>query len=85
MDFEKAKAIATIVITAIINVANVCGYAMDADMWVNAALSVLSAASIIYAWWKNQNVTQEAQIAQMFLDDLKENGIPDEFADILDE
>ena len=71
-DFEKIKAIATIVITAIVNVANVMGYAMDADVWINAVLSILSAASIAYAWWKNQNVTKEAQEAQKVLDFLKQ-------------
>lgn len=86
MDFEKIKAIATIVITAVVNVANVLGYAMDADMWLNAVLSVLSAAAIIYAWWKNQNVTPEAQLAQAYLNDLKDiTAFDDAVADVLDE
>jgi len=68
---ERTKAIATIIVTAAVNVANVCGYALDADAWVNVVLSVLSAVSIAYSWWKNQNVTPEAQAAQLFLDQLK--------------
>jgi hypothetical protein len=44
---------------------------MDADAWVNVALSILSAATILYSWWKNQNFTPEAQQAQHFLDELK--------------
>lgn len=70
-NFERAKAIATIIIVAVVNVANVLGYALDAEVWLNAALSILSAASIIYAWWKNQNVTPEAAQAQVLLDILK--------------
>lgn len=70
--FERAKAVVTIVIVAVVNVANVLGYALDADVWLNAALSILSAASIIYAWWKNQNVTPEAAQAQVLLDILKQ-------------
>ena len=71
MHIERIKAIATIVVTAIVNIANVCGYAMDADVWINAVLSILSAISIIYSWWFNQNVTQEAQEAQKVLRMLK--------------
>ena len=68
---EKAKAILTIVVTAAVNIANVYGYAVDAEAWVNVALSVASAVTVAYAWWKNQNVTPEAQQAQLVLNNLK--------------
>lgn len=68
---ERAKAIVTIIIVAAVNIANVGGYAMDAEPIVNWVLSGLSAISIIYAWWKNQNVTEEASQAQVLLDFLK--------------
>lgn len=69
---ERAKAIATLVIVCAVNVCNVLGFAVDAEPWVNAALSIISAASIVWAWWKNQNVTGEAAKAQLLLDFLKE-------------
>lgn len=69
--FERAKAIVTLVIVAAINIANVCGYALDAGPLVNAVTSIISAISILYAWWKNQNVTVEAAQAQVLLDSLK--------------
>ena len=68
---ERVKAIATIIVTAAVNIANVMGFAMDADAWVNVILSVISAICIAWSWWKNQNVTDEAQQAQLLLDDLK--------------
>lgn len=68
---EKAKAILTIVVTAAVNVANVLGYAQDADAWVNVVLSIASAVCIVYSWWFNQNVTVEAQQAQLVLNNLK--------------
>ena len=68
---EKVKAIVTLIVTAAVNVANVLGYALDMDTWVNAALSVASAICIVYSWWKNQNVTDEAQQAQLVLNQLK--------------
>ena len=71
IDFEKARAIATLVIVCAVNVCNVLGYAVDAEPWVNAATSVLSVIAIAYAWWKNQNVTPEAAQAQVLLDALK--------------
>lgn len=71
MNLEQAKAIITIIVTAIVNIANVCGFAMDADTWINVALSILSAATILYSWWKNQNFTPEAQRAQEYLNMLK--------------
>lgn len=68
---ERAKAIATLVIVCAVNVCNVLGYAVDAEPWVNAATSVLSVVGIVWAWWKNQNVTDEAASAQILLDALK--------------
>ena len=71
MNTERIKAVVTIIVTAAVNVANVYGYAVDADTWVNAALSVLSVITIAYTWWKNQNITDEAIEAQKVLDHLK--------------
>ena len=71
MNIERAKAIITIIVTAIVNIANVYGFAVDAEAWINVALSIVSAAAIVYAWWKNQNITPEAIQAQAVLDHLK--------------
>ena len=68
---EKAKAILTIIVTAAVNIANVYGYAVDAEAWVNVALSVASAVTVLWSWWFNQNVTPEAQQAQLVLNNLK--------------
>ena len=69
---ERAKAIVTIVVVAIVNIANIFGYALDADAWINVVLSILSAVSIAWSWWKNQNVTEQAAQAQALLDALKD-------------
>lgn len=68
---ERVKAIITIVITAALNIANLYGFAVDAGAVVNAVLTVLSFICIAWSWWKNQNVTQEAQTAQIYLNKLK--------------
>ena len=71
MNEERIKAVVTIVVTAAVNIANVYGYAVDAEPYVLAATSVLSMVTVAYAWWKNQNITVEAQQAQAVLDKLK--------------
>ena len=71
MNVERIKAIATIVVTAAVNVANVVGYAVDAEPWLNATLSVISVISIVYSWWKNQPVTEAALQGQLVIDQLK--------------
>ena len=68
---ERIKAIVTIVITAAVNIANVYGYAIDAEPIVTGALSILSAITILYAWWKNQNVTDAAVEGQKLIDSIK--------------
>lgn len=71
MNTERVKAIATIVITAAVNIANIYGYAVDADAVVNAILTIISAASWVVCWWFNQNVTFAAQQGQMVVDRIK--------------
>jgi membrane protein YdbS with pleckstrin-like domain len=71
---ERAKAIATLVIVCAVNVLNVLGYAVDAAPWINVATSIISALAIVWAWWKNQNVTDAAAQAQILLDALKAEG-----------
>ena len=68
---ERIKAIVTIVITAAVNIANVYGYAIDAEPIVTGVLSILSAITIIYSWWKNQNVTQAAVEGQKVTNAIK--------------
>lgn len=68
---ERIKAIITIVITAAVNIANVYGYAIDAEPLITGALSILSVIMIIYSWWKNQNVTDAAVEGQKVIDSIK--------------
>lgn len=71
MNTERIKAIVTIVLTAVVNIINLYGYAVDAGAVVNAVFTVASFICIVWSWWKNQNVTAEAQQAQAVLDHLK--------------
>ena len=71
MNQETLKAIITIVVTALVNIANILGYALDMDTVLNAVLSVFAFACIVYSWWFNQNVTYEAQQGQLVVNQLK--------------
>lgn len=71
---ERAKAIATIVVTAIVNVLNVIGYAVDAEVWLNAVLSIVSVGCIVWAWWRNNNVTVAAMVGDAVTSDIKRDG-----------
>lgn len=71
MNTERIKAIIVIVVTAIVNILNVYGYAVDMDATVNGVLSLFSAATIIYSWWFNQNVTSAAQEGQRVVNAIK--------------
>lgn len=71
MNAERVKAILTIIVTAGVNIANILGYAYDLDTILNAVLTIFSFICIAYSWWFNQNVTDEAQQAQIVLNDLK--------------
>ena len=71
MNTERAKAILTIIVTAAVNIANILGYAYDLDAILNAVLTIFSFVCILWSWWFNQNVTDEAQQAQLVLNELK--------------
>lgn len=68
---ERVKAITAIVVTAIVNVLNVLGYALDLDTWLNAALSIASAACVVWVWWRNNNMTEAAMVGDAMTTELK--------------
>lgn len=68
---ERVKAIVTIVVTAIVNVLNVIGYAVDLDTWLCAALSVASVGCIVWSWWRNNNVTVAAMVGDAVTTEIK--------------
>lgn len=71
MNFERIKAVLVIIVTAIVNILNVYGYAVDMDSTLNAVLSLFSAVTIVYSWWFNQNVTDAAQQGQRVVNAIK--------------
>lgn len=71
INIERARAIITLVVTCFVTIANMYGFAIDADEWVSCCLCILNAICIGYTWWKNQNITEEALKGQHLIDRLK--------------
>ena len=76
---ERIKAITTLIVTALLLVntiltasgRNPIPYSESAAYELISNL--LSAIAVIYTWWKNQNVTEEAAKAQGWLNEMKLN------------
>lgn len=71
MNAESTKAIVTLVVTVAVCCANAAGYALDFGTLYNVVFSIAALACVAWSWWKNQNVTEAAQKAQEYLDELK--------------
>lgn len=74
---EKAKAVANIIIAgvlllnAILTAAGKNPLPMDEGAIFEVASYIAIGVDTIWIWWKNQNVTPEAQTAQKIADQLK--------------
>lgn len=71
INMERARAIITLVVTTCVTIANMYGWAVDADEWVSCCLCILNGICLLYTWWKNQNITEEAVAGQHLIDNLK--------------
>lgn len=81
---EKAKAFANIIIAgvlllnAILTAAGKNPLPVDEDAIFEVASYIAIGIDTIWIWWKNQNITLEAQTAQDFIKEMKGNrGNPD--------
>ena len=69
---ERVKAIISAAVVIIVNVAALMGIDLgDGDAITNAVLMIASLAATCWAIWKNHNFTDEAAMAQRYLEALK--------------
>lgn len=79
MTKEQIKAVVSMVALCAVNVAAQRGVALDADAITSVLLAVLTVTVTLWACWKNHNLTPAAEMAQRFLDGLKdEDGLLEE-------
>lgn len=74
---ERVKAITNVIIeialllNAILTAAGKSPLPFDQDAVTVTIASLAAGADAVYCWWKNQNVTVEAQTAQKLADEMK--------------
>lgn len=83
MNTERLVAIVRLIVPLVVAIANMAGYALDAGLVANIAMTVATIAAFVWAWWKNNNVTEAAQIAQEYLDALKADMDSEEYSNAL--
>lgn len=83
MNTERLVAIVRLIVPLVVAIANMAGYALDAGLVANIAMTVATIAAFIWAWWKNNNLTEAAQIAQEYLNALKAGMESEEYSNAL--
>ena len=68
---ERIVAIIRLVIMLVSAVAGGFGLTVDPDALGTIAACAVALVAGMYAWWKNNNLTEAAQDAQAFLDEVK--------------
>lgn len=77
---ETTKAIVSAVCVLVVEVAGICGVALDGDTVTQVVSAVAVIAVTVYSIWKNHNFTAAATQAQGLLDALKA-GVGDDYRD----
>lgn len=83
MNTERLVAIVRLIVPLVVAIADMAGYALDAGLVANIAMTVATIAAFVWAWWQNNNVTEAAQIAQEYLDALKAGIESEEYSNAL--
>lgn len=69
---ERIKAIISALVIVAVNVAAIVGVDIgEGDAITNALLVIVDMLAVLWGIWKNHNFTDEAAMAQDYLDDLK--------------
>ena len=68
---ERVVAVVRLAVMLISAVAGGFGLAVDSDALLTIVLCAVALVSAIYSWWKNNNLTNAANMAQGFLDEIK--------------
>lgn len=77
LNSQTIVAFARLAVTLILSVAAVFGWALNWELVYNVIVSALGLAMLVWAWWRNNNVTEAAQEAQLLLDEIKDQALAD--------
>lgn len=71
MNHERLMALVRLIVPLVVYLAALAGVAVDADLVYCVLLIACGITATVWAWWKNNNVTEAAQEAQKYLDAIK--------------
>ena len=77
MGIVRIAALAILTINSVLTAKGLNPIPFDEALVTEVAVYVANGISAFWAWWKNNNMTKEAQAAQVLKDNMKIDGIPD--------
>lgn len=81
MGIVRIAALAILTINSVLTAKGLNPIPFDEALVTEVAVYVANGISAFWAWWKNNNMTKEAQAAQVLKDNMKIDGIPDVYYD----
>ena len=73
----RIVSLAVLTINSVLTAKGINPIPFDETLVTEVAVYVANGISAFWAWWKNNNMTKEAQAAQVLKDNMKIDGIPD--------
>lgn len=77
----RIVSLAVLTINSVLTAKGINPIPFDETLITEVAVYVANGISAFWAWWKNNNMTKEAQAAQVLKDNMKIDGIPDVYYD----
>ena len=71
----RGAAVVRLLCTIVCGVAALAGACLDVDVVVEGVACALALACALWSWWRNNNVTEAAQVAQRVLDAVREGDL----------
>lgn len=77
----RIAALAILTINSILTAKGINPIPFDEALVTEVAVYIANGLSAFWAWWKNNNMTQAAQAAQVLKNNMKVDGIPDVYCE----
>lgn len=69
---QSVIAVVRLGVALVVSLGAMAGIDIDGDAVANVVLAIASVGTLAWVWWKNNNVTQAAQEAQIVLNEIKQ-------------
>ena len=77
----RIASLAILTINSILTAKGINPIPFDEALVTECAVYIANGIAAFWAWWKNNNMTKEAQAAQVLKNNMKIDGIPDVYYD----